>query len=94
MKLSPLTSRKTACSLPTNELERNGQGWLLDGEIPQHSRTTLALREIILDNLYWFLQATRYSACGTFELKAFIVYLKRRHEEAVAGGGIRDSINP
>jgi site-specific recombinase XerD len=78
---TPLTTTRTACSLPVSELERNGQGWLLDGEIRQHSQATLTLRKIILDKLLWFLTDQKCTAIGTLELRQFIVYLSRGHEQ-------------
>jgi hypothetical protein len=82
MKNSALTSTKTACSLPALELERSGQGWLLDCEIRRHSKPTLALRRIVLDNLSWFLRDRECAACGTLELRQFFVYLSPEgHEE-------------
>ena len=81
MRDTALTFTKTACSLPVSELGRGMQGWLLDCEIRQHSPATLELRKIVVGKLAWFLAEQKSDACGTFELRQFIVYLSRAHEQ-------------
>jgi hypothetical protein len=81
MRLSALTSTKTEAALPTAEIERNVQGWLLDSEIRQHSPATLAVRKIVLEKLLWFLEKHSLACCATLELRRFLSYLMRGHEE-------------
>ncbi len=82
MKDSALGFAKTGDGIPVPELERNAQGWLLDCEIRQHSRAATATRRIILDKLLWFLRTNEYPTCGVRELRGFLAYLTRGHENA------------
>jgi site-specific recombinase XerD len=94
MKVTPLTSTKTACSLPASELERGTEGWLLDCEIRQHSKATLELHRIILSKLAWFVHDRKLTALGTLELRQFIVYLTRGHEQPGGRWGIAQQKEP
>jgi integrase/recombinase XerC len=67
-------------SLPVGELARNIQGWLLDGEVRQHSPNTLARRRIVTEKLIWFLRHKELEQCGAPELRAFLAYLGNGHE--------------
>src|SRR2546423_1645059 len=44
------------------------RGWLLDGQVRQLSKNTLAAREFLTDKLLWFLRQREYAECGTAEL--------------------------
>ena len=68
-------------SLHLTELQVYGNGWILDGEIRQHSPATRAARRMVLDNLLWFLRQEGLECCGTAELRAFLSYLTRSHTE-------------
>src|SRR5579862_6297824 len=81
MKNSHLTFTNSAASVSVSALAKNAPGWLLDGEIRQHSHTTLALRRIIIDKLLWFLRQREYPECGVTELRQFFVYLTNGHKE-------------
>jgi hypothetical protein len=52
----PHRSAILADGIPVLQLERMAQGWLLDGDIRQHSRRTLEARRSLLDRLLWFLR--------------------------------------
>lgn len=56
-------------------------GWVLDGEIRQLSRRTLDERREVLGKLSWFLAYRELSHCGKPELRAFLAYVARGHEE-------------
>lgn len=81
MQNSPLTFRKTECSLGTADLERFTEGWLLAGDIARHSPATLALRRLILGKLHWFLRGRSLDTCGTHEIRLFLSYLNHGHEQ-------------
>jgi hypothetical protein len=56
MQKRPLTSGISDAGLDTASFPRPAEGWLLDGEIRQHSRVTRHLRRIIVDKLLWLLR--------------------------------------
>ena len=91
MRNSALTFRKTLgrgepstsvrAALPAHDLERYLRGWLLDGEIRQHSPKTITLRRQVLCNLAWFLAREGLDKIGTPELRQFLVYLSTGHKD-------------
>lgn len=60
-------------------------GWLLDGEIRNFSKGTLALRRFIADKLLWFLRKHGADECGVAELRRFFAYLQRDYDQASGG---------
>lgn len=68
-------------TLSAGELQHYAKGWLLSGEIAQHSSQTLAFRRLVLRNLSWFLQQQSLSCCGVQELRQFLAYLTNGHKE-------------
>jgi site-specific recombinase XerD len=74
-------ANRTSARIGVTELERQAEGWLLDGEIQQHSKQTLATRCLFMSKLVWFLRHQDFQECGTLELRQFPVYLTRGHEE-------------
>ena len=81
MPLSPLPLAKSTTALSLAEIERNGEGWLLDGEIRRHSKTTLTNRRLIIDKLLWFLRERKYATCALLELRQFLAYISRGNED-------------
>ena len=81
--IPPVPAVRSALDL--TQLQLYGNGWILDGEIRQHSPATRAARRMVLDNLLWFLRQEELTCCGTPELRAFLSYLTRSHAEE---GGI------
>lgn len=81
MRKTALLSVKTDASVAAAELPRLGEGWLLDGEISQHSPQTVAIRRFLLDKLSWFLAARGCERCGTLELRQFLAHATRGHAE-------------
>ncbi|MBI3909342.1 MAG: tyrosine-type recombinase/integrase [Armatimonadetes bacterium] len=73
--------RTTTASIPTNDLARCAPGWILDGEVRQLSKRTLEARRFLVDNLLWFLHQQEAATCGAPEVRAFLAYLNRGHEE-------------
>lgn len=89
MRLSALPFQKTESALSLADIERNAEGWLLDGEIRQHSDTTLANRRLILDKLLWFLRDRSYPTCGLPELRQFLAYIGRGNDQGGRWGNAR-----
>lgn len=81
MEKTALRYAKTDSMVSLSILERYAEGWLLDGEIRQHSPQTLTTRRIIVSKLIWFLKRKGYQECGTLEIRQFLAYLNRGHEE-------------
>ncbi|HZT41462.1 MAG TPA: tyrosine-type recombinase/integrase [Chthonomonadaceae bacterium] len=78
---APRFAKTDAASVTVNDLERYAEGWLLAGEIDQHSSRTLDSRRSILNKLLWFLRQKELSCCGTMELRQFLAYLTNGHKE-------------
>lgn len=66
---------KTDDAVPTAQINRYAEGWLLDSEIRQHSKQTLAIRRLLIKKLIWFLDKRGCDQCGTFELRQFSAYI-------------------
>jgi hypothetical protein len=72
-----LQSVKSEFSIHASELQKFTEGWLLDGEIRQHSQTTLKLRRLLIEKLSWFLGEQKIDQCDTTALRQFFAYLSR-----------------
>lgn len=81
-------------TISVSELARYADGWFLDGEIRQHSKTTLASRRLIVSKLLWFLRQREYTTCGVLELRQFLAYISRGHEEKGGRWGNRLMTRP
>ncbi len=68
-------------SIPTQEIESQGKCWLLDSEIRQHSRQTIANRQLVLDKLQWFLSKYELERCDLRALRLFLAYASRDHKD-------------
>src|ERR1700691_4316049 len=79
MQKTSLRFTKNEASLGVAQLERYAEGWLLDGEIRQHSKQTIATRRIFTSKLLWFLRHKEYAECGLMELRQFLAYLGKGH---------------
>lgn len=75
----PSTSSPTA-SILTAELPRHVEDWLLDCDYRQHSSRTIETRRVVTDKLLWFLLHHGHASCGLSELRQFLAYLRRGHE--------------
>lgn len=80
-KTAPPFAKAGEGTISTSDLEYQAQGWLLDGEIRQWSAWTLDSRRRLLDKLFWFLRERKLSQCGLAELRAFLAYVTRGHED-------------
>jgi site-specific recombinase XerD len=69
-----------AISIPVAELETLARGWLLDGQIRQHSKATLSARTLLVEKLLWYLKQQEFEVCGIHELRSFLAYLNSGHE--------------
>lgn len=82
MRKTALTLTSFLPALTAGELSRYADGWLLDGEIRQHSPQTLALRRLILSKFLWFVRGQECAQVGALEVRQFLAYLTRGHDEA------------
>ena len=96
MQNTALSFTKTETALSVQDLEQNAVGWLLDGEIRQHSQATLAVRRIVINKLLWFLKKREYHQCRVLELRQFLAYLTNGHQEPGGrwGAAADTSYNP
>jgi len=79
MQKSTASFSKSNSSIPASQLTRYAQGWLLDGEIRQHSPQTLAIRRLLVGKLQWFLNEQQATECGVFELRQFFAHISTAH---------------
>lgn len=77
MQKTALQSVKTDSSIKVSDLRRFADGWLLDGEIRQHSQATLRLRRLLIDKLTWFLDENKIDRCDVMALRQFFAYVTR-----------------
>lgn len=76
-------SEKTPRSaVPVRELRAAVEGWLIDSESRRLSPATVEGRRIVTEKLLWFLEHHGYQECGTNEIRAFLAYLSKGHENA------------
>ena len=81
MQRRALPSVKTETDLSLRDLQKFAEGWLLSGEIAQHSAATLTNRRLYVRNLLWFLRRQEYECCDVMELRAFFAYITNGHKE-------------
>jgi integrase/recombinase XerD len=74
-------SLSTSGDLTIPEIERYAESWQDDSDSRQLSPQTIAFRAIVVRNLLWYLRATDRQQCGKPEVRAFLAYLNRGHEE-------------
>lgn len=75
----PFTTSETAICV--SELARHIEDWLINGQISQHSPTTIAARKLATEKFLWFFHEHGHSSCGVPELRRFFAYLNTGHEE-------------
>lgn len=80
-KRAPLSAKNAEDTLTYERLDYVARGWLLDCEIQQMSNRTLSSRRDVTEKLAWFLRLKRLDQCGPLEVRAFLLYLTRSHEE-------------
>ena len=68
-------------SLPTAQITRLLDDWLLDCEVRQHSERTIEERRRQISKLIWHLEESGAAECGEREVKQFFVYLNRGHTQ-------------
>jgi site-specific recombinase XerD len=79
MQKRPLHLSERPLAIPVPQLARFAEGWLLDGEIRQHSQQTLAMRRLLISKLLWFLEDRKQTECGVLELRQFFAYITNGH---------------
>ncbi|SRR5258708_4144143 len=81
MKNSPPSFIISESALSPADVQRYADGWLLSGEIDQHSHRTLDSRRSIIQKLLWFLQQKEIAQCDTLALWRFLAYLTNGHKD-------------
>lgn len=94
MKNSPIPFQISESVLTVSELETYVSQWLLDCEIRQHSKRTIASRRIYTSNLLWFLKRRDLTDCGKPELRLFLHYLTNGHTESGGRWGRAQETEP
>lgn len=79
MQRNTASISKPTSGVSASQLARYAEGWLLDGEIRQHSQSTTDLRKLIVKKLLWFLEDRKCDQCGTLELRQFFAYVTNGH---------------
>lgn len=78
-KTAPVSA--TSDSLTVSEIRDLAQAWIDDGEVRQLSPATLSERRLVTQKLLWFLKDRELRDCCTRELRSFLAYCSRGHEE-------------
>lgn len=94
MKNSALSFTKSDPRISVSELERQAEGWLLAGDIDQHSPATLTIRRDLIHKLVWFLRYKEFDGCGVMELRHFFAYITHGHKEPGGRWGNPRLTNP
>jgi integrase/recombinase XerD len=81
MGYSPPRFIENEVALPVGTLEEQAAGWLDDGKYRQLSPRTLEARRDLVSKLLWFLRQREAERCGLMELRSFLAYMSRGHEE-------------
>lgn len=68
-------------ALTVAEIQDLAQAWIDDGEVRQLSDRTLEERRDVTGKLLWFLKDREHRSCGTREIRAFLAYVNRGHED-------------
>lgn len=66
--------------IPVSDLSLYKEDWLLDCDIRQLSKNTVANYRFLMDKLLWYLNEEKMDTCGLRELKRFFAYVNTAHE--------------
>ncbi len=69
-------------TLTVADINRYGDGWIIDCQLRQLSPRTVATRKDTISKLLWFLNDKGYAQCTTLELRNYLAYLATAHKEA------------
>lgn len=61
-------------SIDINQLQRYAEGWILDCEIRQHSKATLAARRQLLKNFWWYCEKFKVNIVDRTAIRQFLAY--------------------
>lgn len=87
MRSRPTAFAGATSTLSVTDLAQLVEGWILDGEIRQYSPRTTEARRDVTGKLLWFLERERARECGPAELRRFLGYLTRGHEDPAGRWG-------
>ena len=94
MTRKPLDSQNSTSGITIAELNSFVADWLLESELQQVAKPTLATRKDFLGKLCWFLLHKEKTHVGPIELKSFLLYLSNGHLEEGGRFGIPKLIKP
>lgn len=81
MHNSPPSFTDSDLAIGVTDLRRFAEGWLVTGEIDQHSSRTLEARRFVAHKLLWFLRQREYDRCSVLELRQFLAYVTNGHKD-------------
>src|SRR5688572_25070051 len=68
-------------SLSVSDLEVHGRSWIDDCQYRLFSSQTIVFRRSTIEKLVWFLGQRGCTRCGQTELRHFLTYVARGHDE-------------
>lgn len=80
----------SSVSIPTPEIIHALEDWIADGKFQRLSKRTIEQRRFIADKLRWFLESNLHRECGDRELRRFLTYISRAHEDKDGRWGNRN----
>ena len=81
-------------TLSAAEFEQYSSAWLLDCEIRQHSKNTIALRRGILDKFLWWLKEKDIGCISNLTMRQFLLYVTNGHKEEGGRWGRKHETDP
>lgn len=76
-----MPSPSSQAQIAVSQLEKFINDWLLDGELRQLTPRTMSWRRDHMERFLWFLRDRECTAVGTAEIKQYMLYLAKSHEE-------------
>jgi site-specific recombinase XerD len=94
MNKSPLRSPHSEGVLPTAELPRFINGWILDGQYRRLSKQTINARRSVCEHLVWWLNREGLDDCRALEIKGFLYYITNGHTDPGGRYGVPTLTKP
>lgn len=91
---SPLRYGVFDRAIPVDKISRLADGWLLAGEVSQHSWQTRDTRRFVIDKLLWFCDLRKIEEVDTMALRMFFLYCTNGHKEPGGRWGNPQMIQP
>jgi hypothetical protein len=87
-------SADTSNSVSVADIDRYGQGWLLDAEVRQFAARTVELRKMVFHKLLWYLRSKGIVCCGRLEVPQFLAYFNSAHIDEEGRWGMERPAKP